>query len=638
MYSAAWQAVCGFMTDVYETLDGKEISMRQLFGMICQYGKLPCAIYQAGGKWRQRQFGQLPGLCAGAALKMDRIFGENHAPVALHLNNSPDWPVLFWALLMSGRTPLLLNGALPLRAFEKVLAGAKVQFIISCEDAPGAVHPGSLIDERADADMALFEGRWADQMIFMTSGTSGSPKLLVFDGKAMARQIQSCRYFYRETTEIAYPFANGALRQLALLPFSHIFGFVICVIWYPFFGRAIVYPAFLHPEAMMETCREQRVTHLCAVPSYYDMLALAIEAAARKMLGRGAEDFIRYLKNGGLYSPELLQRYREYGKKVCAHTIGSCIRYLISGGGMLSRGTAGFFNRLGLYFCNGYGMTELGILSVELSQDADKRMQTAIGAPSYGVSFQIDEEGQLMVDCPYAAIGTLEEGGIVPLPRPYPTQDLARMLPDGRYILQGRKDDIIIDKNGNRLHPAEIEETLRGISCIDDVCVVFLDEQLIAVFEAKNAPDMDKLAGEIERINGFLPLSGYIHGAYLTQGLPRSAKGEIRRSLVKEACENGMPGAVRVPVARKETGINETDALVDAIVEKAAELLGISAEEISPHANFFTELGGDSLSYICLTQWMEGRFQVKLDGTDYQRPDTLYQWAVVIKQKRGGNK
>ena len=638
MHSAAWQAVCGFMTDVYESLDRKEISMRQLFGMICQYGKLPCSVYQTGGKWRQRQFGQLPGLCAGAALKMDRLLGEKQSVVALHMNNSPDWPVLFWALLMSGRTPLLLNGALPLRAFERVLSGAKAQAVISSEDASGAIHPSALVDEGAHADMALFEGRWADQMIFMTSGTSGSPKLLVFDGKAMAGQIQSCRYFYRETTEIAYPFSNGSLRQLAVLPFSHIFGFVICMIWYPFFGRAVVYPASLHPAEALAACREQHVTHLCAVPSYYDMLARIMEGAARKLLGRNAEEFIRYLKNGGLYSPELLQRYREYAKKVCAHTLGNKIRYLISGGGMLASGTAGFFNRLGLYFCNGYGMTELGVLSVELSQDADKRMQCAIGAPSYGVSFQTDESGQLMVDCRFAAVGTLEEEGIVPLPRPYPTRDAARMLPDGRYILQGRTDDIIIDKNGNRMHPAELEESMRSIRGIDNVCVIAHEEQLIAVFEAKNAPDREAMAAEIEKINGSLPLSGYIHKAYLTAGLPRSAKGEFLRSQVREMYKNGMPGAAEIALSRKESGENEGDALLEAIVAKAAELLGISAEEISPHANFFTELGGDSLSYICLTQWMEGRFQVKLDGTDYQRPDTLYQWAVVIKQKRGGNK
>ena len=638
MHSASWQAVCGFFTDVYESLDCEDVRLKHIFEAICQHDTERYALWMENGKKRQLTYGEMPSLCAGAARQLDERLGDRKGVVALHMSNSARWPVLFWAILMSGRTPLLLNAAVPLKGFEKVLAGVNAAAAISSDTESEAIRPEHLLEGAAEADAALYDDRWADQVIFMTSGTSGVPKLLVYNGKCMARQIQSCRYFYRETTELAYPKSNGQLRQLALLPFSHIFGFIILVMWYPYFGRQIIYPQSLRPDDVINTCQKLKVTHLCAVPSYFDMIARVMTHAAKGLLGKYAEDFIAYLRTGRLPAPEMYQRYQGFAHKLCAYTLGGDMRYLISGGGMLSAATAAFFNRLGLYFCNGYGMTELGILAVERSDSPEKRMQTSVGIPSYGAEFSIDENGQLLVDSSYAAVGYLGKEGICPLERPFPTNDMARRLPDGRYMLLGRSDDIIIDRDGNRIHPHEIEENLRPIRGVRGVCVASCAGKLVAFFEDSGRGDVQLIAEVVGRANRTAPVSHHVHEAWLVKNLQRTSKGEASRRRMAETYQAGLTDAVQVPLARQTEPEDRASPLVEAITRKLAELLSIPENEVLPNANFFTELGLDSLGYMCLMQWLEEEYGIPEMTPDQERFETVYQCVEMLRRQGGKTK
>ena len=635
MHSPSWQAVCGFFTDIYESLDREDVTFRHIFEMICQHKRSRLALWTENGKKHQMNYEELPTLCAGAALQLDRLVPDKTGVIALHMANSAMWPVLFWGILMSGHTPFLLNSAVPLKAFEPILEKAGVKAVISCDEHPRGIHPQRLLGAPGQTDMALFESRWADQVIFMTSGTSGVPKLVVYTGRSIARQIQSCRYFYRETAELAYPRSMGAMRQLALLPFSHIFGFIICMAWYPFMGAQIIYPASMKPDAVLDACQKMHVTHLCAVPSYFEMIARYMLKASEGLFGKHAGGFISWLKEGRLQSPEMYQRYQSFSKKLCTFALGDDIRYMISGGGMLSPSTAAFFNRLGLYFCNGYGMTELGILAVEKSDRPEKRMQASIGAPSYGVKFTLDEQGEIWVDCDYAAAGYLEEGGLHPLERPFSTKDLGRMLPDGRYMLLGRHDDIIIDSDGNRIHPNEIEERLRRLPGVTGLCVIQGERKLVLLLEGSPEGDAAPLSDAINRVNRRAQPSHYLHEAWLLPRLPRTSKGEVDRRAMTKAYQAGLENAVPVPLSAPSEGADLTSPLVISIRSKVAELLNLSQEQVFPGANFFSELGMDSLTYMCLVQWMEEQYHVPFVLPDQQRFETIYECVDFVQNKGG---
>ena len=635
MHSASWQAVCGFFTDIYESLDRDDITLRSIFEILCQHRSARLALWTENGKKRQMGYAELPTLCAGVARQLDNLLERKTGVIALHMANSAMWPVLFWGILMSGHTPLLLNAALPLKTFEPILDKADAVAVISCDEHPHSIHPQRLLGARTQVDMALYESRWTDQVIFMTSGTSGAPKLVVYTGRSIAGQIRSCRYFYRETLALAYPRSMGPMRQLALLPFSHIFGFMICVAWYPFMGAQIIYPASLKPDDMLYACQKQRVTHLCAVPSYFEILARIMLKAAKPLFGKHAAGFIAWLKEGRLQKPELYQRYQGFAKKLCGRVLGHDIRYLISGGGMLSPDTAAMFNRLGLYFCNGYGMTELGVLAVEKSDKPDKRMQAAIGTPSYGVRFTLDAQGEILADCDYAAAGYLEEGGLVPLEKPFPTKDLGRMLPDGRYMLLGRHDDIIIDSDGNRIHPNEIEERLRRLPGVSGLCVIQGEKKLVLLLEGSAEGDIEALSEALNKINRRSPASHYLHEAWLVPTLHRTAKGEVNRVTMAECYRRGLEDACPVPVTVPSGTVDLASPMVISIRRKVAELMNLSQEQVFPGANFFSEMGMDSLSYMCLMQWLEEQYHVPFVLPDQQRFETVYQCVDFIQYKGG---
>ena len=73
---------------------------------------------------------------------------------------------------------------------------------------------------------------------------------------------------------------------------------------------------------------------------------------------------------------------------------------MISGGSTINLKTLEFFNAIGYHLANGYGMTEIGITSVELSDKKKLLNSGSVGLPFKGVEYRI-EDGRLLVrgDC-----------------------------------------------------------------------------------------------------------------------------------------------------------------------------------------------------------------------------------------------
>lgn len=90
--------------------------------------------------------------------------------------------------------------------------------------------------------------------------------------------------------------------------------------------------------------------------------------------------------------------------------------FCISGGGFLQPQAAELMNGLGYGMHNGYGMTETGILSVELSRRAKWRLSGGVGEPLQALSggWRIAEDGVLELRSPLLYTAMLENGVRVP--------------------------------------------------------------------------------------------------------------------------------------------------------------------------------------------------------------------------------
>lgn len=167
------------------------------------------------------------------------------------------------------------------------------------------------------------------------------------------------------------------LRMLAFLPFYHIFGLMASLLWFIFFGVTFVFLERYDSRSIQYACKVGRVTHFFAVPAVWEQTARQLLREAERQGQK--EKLLRAVRfSNGLQSvfPRLGARLarRVLFRRVREQALGTEPMFCISGGGFLQPQAAELMNGLGYGMHNGYGMTETGILSVELSRRAKWRL------------------------------------------------------------------------------------------------------------------------------------------------------------------------------------------------------------------------------------------------------------------------
>jgi long-chain acyl-CoA synthetase len=129
-----------------------------------------------------------------------------------------------------------------------------------------------------------------------------------------------------------------------------------------------------------------------------------------------------------------------------------------------------FARKFPVHVLNGYGQAEIGEVIGWTAADAKAHPEKvgAIGRPHPGVDIRVDDDGHLLVRPPNTASGLgdrIDDEGFID------TGDLARIDEDGFVWIEGRAGDVI-NRGGNKVFPAAVEEVLRLSDAVDDVAVV----------------------------------------------------------------------------------------------------------------------------------------------------------------------
>jgi acyl-CoA synthetase (AMP-forming)/AMP-acid ligase II len=226
-----------------------------------------------------------------------------------------------------------------------------------------------------------------------------------------------------------------------------------------------------------------------------------------------------------------------------------------------------FADRFGVLVLNGYGQAEIGEVIGWTAADARTHPDKlgAVGRPHAGVQIKLvgddgnalreGEVGELAVRPPRMASGYLGEGQGTTLgerldPDGYlRTGDLARVDADGFVWIEGRVGDVI-NRGGNKVFPAQVEEVLRRVPGVRDAAVVGApDDRLGEVPVAFFVGDADPDALESrcrERLTAYKVPSAF----HRVDALPRNEVGKLLRgSLVAVEGENGrLPVGPDTPV------------------------------------------------------------------------------------------
>lgn len=584
----------------------------------------------AGGFETKTTYREFFELCESVAGALDKKFeGKYGSKIAIRMDNSVLWCACFFGTLMAGFKPVLINTRLDEESISKAVRRTEALCVL-CD---GESEIDGYIPAKSLKSDGIENPRWENEIILMTSGTTGDAKLVIYSGHAITAQVLTTTEIIKESKSITQN-RRLEIKLLALLPFYHIFGLSAVFLWFTFFGRTLVFPTALDAEAIRFACKRGEVTHFFAIPAVWTLAVRGLLAEAKK---QGKEETLRKgvkLSNKlqnicpklGLFVARKILfadvRDQIFGKSVC---------FCISGGGFLSDEAVEILNGIGYSMHVGYGMTETGITSVELSEKPKVRNLNTVGKPLKGVEYKIDENGVLCVkgDVLHSAIITTQ-GRIDRNPEEYfVTQDSCEVDESGRWCLRGRQDDIIIGENGENISPDMIGLKLNPPSN-RGFCVIGLETQgdkrpVVVLSLADGATDYEKsnAANILYKQIDSLPLTLRPQGVYITTDEIPQNLGKVKRALLKKLIDEGE---VKIELIKRTSDAQLTGMydesfkkVLERVREIFAEVLDCDKSKVETSSNFIYDLGGSSMAYYNLFSLISKEFSVELK-IDSQNP------------------
>ncbi|MEU1853508.1 AMP-dependent synthetase/ligase [Streptomyces sp. NPDC019990] len=310
-------------------------------------------------------------------------------------------------------------------------------------------------------------------VIAYTSGTSGRAMGCALSHRNLAAPCDTLLTGWGHTS--APPGEQGSV--LAFLPFSHVYGLMVqglCLRG----GLLMGHQSDLSGEALLSALRSFRPTYFYAVPSVFEKIyknflrtahqaghgglferaaetardfAAAVE---RQRLGRGRGPGFDLRLQRALYERTVYRRLRA--------ALGGRVRRAASGGSPLCRELSLFYEGIGIYVHDGYGLTETG--GGVTMQPLGREKSGTVGQPLPGTGIRVAEDGEILVRGPSVFQGYLGDeaatraalrGGWLA------TGDLGQLDSEGYLTITGRKKEIIITSSGKSVAPAALEQRLR---------------------------------------------------------------------------------------------------------------------------------------------------------------------------------
>jgi long-chain acyl-CoA synthetase len=141
--------------------------------------------------------------------------------------------------------------------------------------------------------------------------------------------------------------------------------------------------------------------------------------------------------------------------------LGGELTFAVSGAAPLAKELALFYEAIGMPLHEGFGLTEAGILTLNLR---GKQKIGSIGQALPGVQLKLADDGELLVSGPTLGMGyfndpqataeTFRDGWLY-------TGDIAAIGKDGYVSITGRKKEIIVSSNGKKVYPSKVEELFK---------------------------------------------------------------------------------------------------------------------------------------------------------------------------------
>ena len=387
-------------------------------------------------------------------------------------------------------------------------------------------------------------------ILLFTSGTTSLSKAVMLNQNGIATNIydmQLVEVFYDTDVNIAF------------LPFHHIFGSTGMLVMLAS-GMKTVFPDGL--RYIKQNLAEYKVSVFVGVPILIEKMYSTVQKELEKRKKLKLVNFLISLSNF------LLKLHIDIRRKLFKQLIdalGGSMRFIISGGAPLDKKISKWFNSIGIYLVQGYGLTETS--PVIAAENSYERRAGSVGKPMQDVEIQIvdkdtTEIGEITAKGPNVMLGYYNDKALTDTVIKddwFHTGDLGYIDKDGFLFITGRKKDMIVLKNGKKVFPEELELLVNNLEEVEESFIYGLPEDndkndvkiaVKIVYDEKNIkakhPDMSEeelhtlLWNKIKVINKTLPMYKYIKDMTLTtEPLIKTSTQKIKRfEELKKVLEN----------------------------------------------------------------------------------------------------
>lgn len=377
-------------------------------------------------------------------------------------------------------------------------------------------------------------------ILLFTSGTTSLSKAVMLNQNGIATNIydmQLVEVFYDTDVNIAF------------LPFHHIFGSTGMLVMLAS-GMKTVFPDGL--RYIKQNLAEYKVSVFVGVPILIEKMYSTVQKELEKRKKLKLVSFLIGLSNF------LLKLHIDIRRKLfkpLIDALGGSMRFIISGGAPLDKKISNWFNSIGIYLVQGYGLTETS--PVIAAENSYERRAGSVGKPMQDVEIQIVDKdtagiGEITAKGPNVMLGYYNDKALtdtVIKDNWFHTGDLGYIDKDGFLFITGRKKDMIVLKNGKKVFPEELELLVNNLEEVEESFIYGLPEDndkndvkiaVKIVYNEKNIkakhPDMSEeelhtlLWNKIKVINKTLPMYKYIKDMTLTtEPLIKTSTQKIKR-------------------------------------------------------------------------------------------------------------
>ncbi len=538
-----------------------------------------------------------------AAAALYEKVGAKQQYIAVALENSPDWIVAFWAVLMSGNKPYLVNLRYPAGLTNNLLKTLQIAYTL-CDKDYGLETEAIFVKDLKGA-IPFSHEYFADELAFSSSATSMNEVVCFYTGFQLAEQILNFEQIVKLEPRITKHY-KGSLKQLAFLPFYHVFGLFAVYFWFTFFGRTLVFLRDYSSDTILKTCRRHQVTHIFAVPVLWHTIEKKVLAAARE---QGEETYQKLLK--GIKTSTKLQNLgmsaemaKRMMRSVTNQVFGPSLMFCINGGSYIRGSALELLNGIGYSTYNGYGMSEIGITSVELRRKPKWRNENSIGRPFTSVEYKIGEDGSLYVRGSSLCVRKLVNGVEQTLDGWFNTSDNV-VERNGNYFIEGRKSDMIIGENGENINPDAIEQlfSLNGANSFSVLGLGPVEAQelsiVVEVNEYITEQKLEALKKDVYAINDTLQNAVSIKKFYFTYDplCPPTAIKVSRAQLAKKIAE-GQVKLIPFGDMKAAGAEGACSPFAESVRQIIAQVLSMPADQVEDDQHIFYDLGATSIQYF----------------------------------------